>query len=200
MPDKRVDDYISKSADFAQPILNHLRQLVHQSCPMVEENIKWGFPVFEYKGILCSMASFKNHCSFGFWKASLLKDAAAILENKGGNMGSLGKIKSMKDLPKDAVLIEWLHEAMILNEKGIKVPEKKTNSKAPVTVPEILTEALAKNKKAAITFHAFSPSHQREYIEWITEARTDATRDKRLATTIEWLTEGKPRMWKYIKK
>jgi len=152
MPDKRVDDYISKSADFAQPILNHLRQLVHQSCPMVEENIKWGFPVFEYKGILCSMVSFKNHCSFGFWKASLLKDAAAILENKGGNMGSLGKIKSMKDLPKDAVLIEWLHEAMILNEKGIKVPEKKTNSKAPVTVPEILPKPWLKIKKQPLLF------------------------------------------------
>lgn len=200
MQDKRIDDYISKSEDFAQPILIHLRKLVHTACPMVEETIKWGFPIFEYKGILCNMAAFKQHCAFGFWKASLLKDGAMIKENKRSGMGSLGKIKRLDDLPPDSALIEWLNEAMILNENGIKLPEKKKNLKAKIIVPDILIKALGKNKKAGAAFNNFSPSHKREYIEWIVEAKTEATRDKRLATTIEWLTEGKSRMWKYVKK
>ena len=199
--DKRIDDYISKSADFAKPILNHLRKIIHVACPQVEETIKWGFPHFGYKGMMCSMAAFKQHCAFGFWKATLMKDADKMLDNQGQAMGHAGKIKSLKDLPSDKILIGWVKEAMKLNDEGIKLPEKKrSESKPEINVPDVLKKELVKHKKAADTFSNFSPSHKREYIEWIEEAKTEATQSKRILTTIEWLTEGKTRMWKYVKK
>jgi uncharacterized protein YdeI (YjbR/CyaY-like superfamily) len=199
--DKRIDDYISKSADFAKPILNHLRKIIHVACPQVEETIKWGFPHFGYKGMMCSMAAFKQHCAFGFWKAALMKDADTLLDNQGQAMGHAGKIKSLKDLPSDKILIGWIKEAMKLNDEGIKLPErKKSEAKPEIMVPDALKKELVKHKKASDTFSNFSPSHKREYIEWIEEAKTEATQSKRILTTIEWLTEGKTRMWKYVKK
>lgn len=195
--DPRVSAYIEKSADFAQPILNHLRALVHKACPNVLETIKWSMPSFEYKGMMCGIASFKAHCTFGFWKQSLL-ESDAFPQSKTA-MGSFGRITSLKDLPKDKVIIGIIHQAMELNEKGINVPKTKNGSRAGknVAVPEVLAEALKKDKAASATFERFPPSSRREYIEWITEAKTDATRDKRLATTLEWLAEGKRRNWKY---
>jgi uncharacterized protein YdeI (YjbR/CyaY-like superfamily) len=199
--DKRIDDYISKSDDFAKPILNHLRKIIHVACPQVEETIKWGFPHFGYKGMMCSMAAFKQHCAFGFWKAALMKDADKMLDNQGQAMGHAGKLKTLKDLPSDKILIGWVKEAMKLNDEGIKLPErKKSDSKPEIIVPDALKKELVKHKKASDTFSNFSPSHKREYIEWIEEAKTEATKSKRILTTIEWLTEGKTRMWKYVKK
>ncbi|QYO67941.1 YdeI/OmpD-associated family protein [Leptolyngbya sp. 7M] len=195
--DPRVDEYIEESEDFARPILEHLRSLVHQACPDVSETLKWSMPAFEYKGILCGMASFKAHCAFMFWKQSLIESDAFPKEKTA--MGSFGKINSLKDLPSDKVIISLIHKAMELNEKGIKV-ERKAKPKAEIVVPDILAGELKKNKKAAATFEKFPPSCKREYIEWITDAKTDATREKRLATTIEWLMEGKRRNWKYEKK
>lgn len=194
--DPRVDEYIERSADFARPILTHIRGLVHRACPDVSETLKWSMPSFEYKGILCGIASFKAHCAFMFWKQSLIESDAFPKEKTA--MGSFGKITSLKDLPSDKVIISLIHKAIELNEKGIKV-EKKAKPKAEIVVPEILAAALKKNKKAAATFEKFPPSCKREYIEWITDAKTDATREKRLATTIEWLMEGKRRNWKYEK-
>ena len=192
--DSRVDAYIDKSADFAKPILTHVRQLIHEVCPDVKETLKWSMPAFEYKGILCGMAAFKEHATFGFWKHSLmgLGDRAEATA-----MGSFGKLQSLKDLPSDAKVKKLIKEAMRLNDEGIKIEKKVPKEKKELVVPAILLEALAKNAKASETFDRLSYSHKKEYVEWITEAKTDATRDKRLATTIEWLTEGKARNWKY---
>ncbi|HXF99893.1 MAG TPA: YdeI/OmpD-associated family protein [Bacteroidota bacterium] len=196
--DPRVDAYIAKSADFARPILEHLRALVHKACPDVQETMKWSFPHFDYKGIMCSMAAFKHHCSFGFWKASLMKDPDGILTT-GNGMGNLGKITSLKDLPSDRILIKYIKEAAKLNEEGVKVDRTKSATKKPLTIPADLASALKKNRKALQVFEKFPPSHKREYIEWITEAKRPETRAKRIATTLQWLSEGKSRNWKYEK-
>jgi uncharacterized protein YdeI (YjbR/CyaY-like superfamily) len=197
--DKRVDAYVLKSADFAIPILNHLRECVHHTCPNVEETIKWGFPHFDYKGIMCSMASFKHHCAFGFWKASLMSDPTLMENAKNeASMGHLGKITSLKDLPSEKKLIGYIKEAMKLNEVGVKLVKPKSIKKE-IAMPDYFIQALSKNKKAKSNFETFSPSQQREYLEWLTDAKTDATREKRLSTAVTWLGEGKARNWKYAK-
>jgi uncharacterized protein YdeI (YjbR/CyaY-like superfamily) len=195
--DERVDAYIARSAEFARPILNHLRDVVHAACPEVEETMKWSFPNFMYKGMLCSMASFKEHCAFGFWKGSLILNKEGDYTKDG--MGHLGRIAKLADLPSKKVLTGYIKEAMKLNDAGVKSPTRsKPRAPKEVVVPQELTSALAKNKKALSTFEKFSPSHKREYIEWITEAKTEATRTRRLETAIEWIAEGKPRNWKYM--
>ncbi|HET6254254.1 MAG TPA: YdeI/OmpD-associated family protein [Puia sp.] len=197
--DPRVDAYIAKSAEFAQPILRHLRQLVHKACPGATETVKWGMPFFEYSGgLLCNMAAFKQHCAFGFWNASLLKDPGGIVQVKNKtSMGHFERITSLKDLPADKAVLALIKEAGKLNEQGIKKPAPKKESKPELPVPPALAAALKKNKKAKTFFDQMPPSHRREYIEWITEAKTEPTRDKRIATTVEWLTEGKSRNWQY---
>jgi uncharacterized protein YdeI (YjbR/CyaY-like superfamily) len=197
--DPRIDAYIEKSAEFAQPILAHLRKLVHKACPDVKETLKWSMPSFEYKGILCGFAAFKQHCTFGFWKQSLMETDAFPAEKTA--MGSFGRIASKKDLPADKVIIGLIHQAMELNEKGIKVEKKKpaAAAKKELVIPDILVTALKNNKAAQATFESFPPSCKKEYVEWITEAKTEPTREKRLATTLEWLAEGKKRNWKYEK-
>jgi uncharacterized protein YdeI (YjbR/CyaY-like superfamily) len=195
--DPRIDAYIEKSADFAKPVLTHFRQLVHKACPDVVETIKWGMPAFEYKGPLCGMASFKAHCAVNFWKESLLGSNAFPAEKNA--MGSFGRITSKKDLPADKVMVDLIKRAAELNDKGIKVSKKPAAEKKELPVPAVLAQALAKNTKARETFENFPPSCRKEYIQWITEAKTEPTRDKRLATTIEWLSEGKKRNWKYEK-
>lgn len=193
--DIRIDAYIERSADFARPILTHLRKLVHKACPDVTETVKWSMPAFEFKGILCGFAAFKQHCTFGFWKQSLMEsDAFSSTETA---MGSFGRITSLKDLPSDKVLVGLIHQAMELNEKGIKVPKKPAPEKKELIVPDVLASALNKNKLARSTFDNFTYSCKKEYIEWINEAKTEPTRDKRVATTVEWLAEGKRRNWKY---
>lgn len=196
-----VDDYIQKAQPYAQPIIIHLRKLVHKACPTVEEKIKWGMPSFEYKGLMCGFAAFKNHCTFGFWKASLMKDPM-LMENAKSEvaMGHLGRITSLKDLPSDAKIIGYIKEAMKLNDEGVKVLKPKTTIKKELTIPNDILIFIKKNKKAFLFFEAFSTSNKRDYIEWITEAKTDATREKRLTQAIEWIAEGKPRNWKYIKE
>jgi uncharacterized protein YdeI (YjbR/CyaY-like superfamily) len=198
--DPRVDAYIGKSAEFAKPILTHLRALIHKACPEVQETIKWGFASFDYKGPLCSMAAFKQHMSFGFWKASLMKDAEKLKGNQEEGMGHLGRITSMKDLPSDKALIGYIKEAATLNEKGIKLPPKKKTEAKEVIPPDYFLKAVKKNKKALSTYDNFSPSCKKEYIMWVTEAKTDETRNKRLETAVEWMAEGKQRNWKYMKK
>lgn len=201
--EKAMDAYIAKSADFAKPILNHIRELVHKVCPDVEEKMKWSMPHFDYKGeMMCGMAAFKQHASFGFWKAALMKDPVLIESAKTEvAMGHLGKITSLKDLPSDKKLAAWIKEAMLLNDKGIKVPSKaKSAEKKELVVPDYFIKALAKNKKAQKVWDAFAYSHKKEYLQWITEAKTEATRESRMATTLEWVAEGKGRNWKYEKK
>lgn len=200
--DLHIDAYIARSQQFAKPILEHLRKLVHKACPEVEEKIKWGFPHFDYKGMMCSMASFKQHCAFGFWKASLMKDKKLMQNAKlESAMGHLGKITSLKDLPSDKVLLAYIKEAKKLNDKDVKLPAKKAESvKKEIVIPEYFIKALKKNISVLKVFDNFSSSHRKEYVEWITEAKTEETRNKRIATAIEWIAEGKPRNWKYMKK
>ena len=193
--DPRVDAYIERSADFAWPILTHLRDVVHTACPEVEESIKWGMPAFSWHGLLCGMAAFKAHCTFGFWKRSLMSDA----EKAAVAMGQFGRITAVKDLPSRRQLSTLVRRAMKLNEAGAKAPAKPRPKRKPLPVPADLAAALKKKRAAKATFDAFSPSNRRDYIEWIEGAKTDATRKKRLATTLEWLAEGKPHNWKYMK-
>lgn len=198
-----IDNYIAKSADFAKPVLLHLRELVHKTCPQVEEKIKWGFPHFDYKGeMMCSMAAFKQHAVFGFWKAALMKDPALVAIAKSEvAMGHLGRITSLKDLPEDKKITAWIKEAMKLNDEGIKLPAKPiVKEKKEIIVPDYLSNALLNNSKAATTFNAFSYSHKKEYVEWITGAKTDETRNKRMAKAIEMLEEGKGLNDKYAVK
>jgi hypothetical protein len=192
--DSRVDAYIEKSAEFAKPILVHIRKLVHKACPEAVETMKWSMPHFDHKGMLCGMASFKQHCTLGFWKQSLLENDAFPAQKTA--MGSFGRITSISDLPPDDVIVGLVRQAAELNEKGVKV-EKKPSVKKDLVVPDYLNAALKKNKTAWETFENFPYSCKKEYVEWIAEAKTDATREKRLATTLEWLSEGKRRNWKY---
>jgi uncharacterized protein YdeI (YjbR/CyaY-like superfamily) len=202
--DKRIDAYIAKAEPFAWPILEHMRMLVHKACPEVTETIKWGMPSFDYKGPYFSFAAFKKHCAFGFWKAKLINDPKNYLGlNKadgGEAMGNFGRVSSLKDLPPDKVLLDFFKQAKKLNDEGVKLPPKSKIAAKAVKPPAYLLTALKKNKKALLTFETFSPSNKRDYIEWLTEAKTETTREKRLVQAIEWMAEGKPRNWKYMKK
>ncbi len=196
--DNRVDLYINNAAVFAQPILEHLRMLVHEACPEISETIKWGFPHFEYRGNVCSMAGFKSYCAFSFWKASLLPDLHHLTgEDKPHSMGHLGKIESVVDLPGDDVLITYIQNAVILNKEGVKIPRKQATPKVNLQVPDDFIEKLVNDPDAGVNFEKFSYSQKKEYLEWFTEAKTEATRNKRMETAIEWIAEGKSRNWKY---
>ena len=192
--DPRIDAYIERAAPFAQPILTHVRALVHEACPEVEETIKWNMPPFVHAGgILCGMAAFKQHASFGFWKHALVVGEG---EPRDG-MGSYGKLVSVKDLPPKKILLAHVRRAMQLNEDGVKSPARKAAPKPPPETPADLAAALKQDKAAKATFDAFPPGCKREYIEWIVEAKREDTRAKRLAQAVEWMAEGKRRNWKY---
>ncbi len=189
--DARVDTYIAKSPEFAQPILNHIRKLVLEACPEAEETLKWSFPNFLYKGMLCSVAAFKNHCSFGFWKRKLIFVNKKVSSGEG--MGQFGRITSISDLPPKNVLLGYIKEAVRLNEEGVKVPKARPKRKKPLAIPAPLKSALSKNKKALATFENFSYTHKKEYVDWINEAKREETRDQRLTSAIKWMAEGKSR-------
>jgi uncharacterized protein YdeI (YjbR/CyaY-like superfamily) len=194
------DAYITDAPAYAKPILTKLRALFHKACPDIEEVMKWSFPHFEYRGIVANMAAFKNYVRWGFWKAALMSDLHSLFEAMGDTTMGATKAATVDDLPSDKILIEYIREAVALNEKGVKVRARKKRPPKPVEVPEYFLTALKKNKKALAAFEAFSPSHKREYIDWITEAKQEATRQQRLATAIEWIAEAKPRHWKYMKR
>jgi uncharacterized protein YdeI (YjbR/CyaY-like superfamily) len=194
--DPRVDAYIAKSPEFAHAILTHLRAQVHSHCPDAVETIKWGMPHFDYKGVIfCHCAAFKQHCGFGFWLGDLLQ----IEPKLDAAMGQFGRITSLADLPTDKQFAKLIKQAMTLHDEGAKAPSrvKPTTEKKELGIPPEFIAAVKKNKLALATFEAFSPSKKKEYVEWYSEAKTDATRDKRLAQTIDWMAEGKSRNWKY---
>jgi len=195
-----IDAYIARSAPFARPILKHLRAIVHAGCPDVEETLKWGHPSFDYKGILCGMAAFKAHATFGFWKYALLIGDRKLGKSDEKAMGQFGRITSIADLPDRTTLIALVRRAAALNEQGIRPPRPKRRPATPPRTPVLLAAALRKSKKALATFQALSPSHKRDYIEWLTEAKGEDTRARRLATAIAWMAEGKHRNWKYDRK
>lgn len=193
--DHRVGTYINEAPPFAQPILEHLRDLVHEVCPEVEEDIKWSMPFFNYKGTpICSMAAFKQHCAFGFWRH---KDLMGGKQDEG--MGQFGKLTSLKDLPPGEALAALIRKAIALNESGVRARRSRTAAKTAPVPPKDFAARLAMKEHVAArkTYESFPPGAQREYVAWITEAKTDATRQKRIATALEWLAEGKRRNWKY---
>ena len=192
--DPRIDAYIDRQADFARPILRHLREVVHAACPDCEEAVKWSSPHFMYKGeMLAGMAAFKQHATFGFWRGSLVVGEG---NEQMSGMGQFGRLTSIDDLPPQSELQALVHKAMKLTDEGVKPPRDK-HRKEPFTVPQDMRAALDANQAAAATFDAFPPSAQREYVEWVTESKRDETRSKRLAQSVEWLAEGKRRNWKY---
>lgn len=194
--DPRVDAYIAGAAPFAQPILGKLRAIVHEACPGAEETIKWSMPCFMHAGgILCSMAAFRQHVSFGFWKHALVMGEGVGRDG----MGSFGRMASVKDLPAKKDLLALIRKAMALNEQGVKTPgaRKATGPRPPPAAPDDLVAALRRSKAAAATFQALPPGQQREYIDWLVGAKREETRAKRLAQAVEWLAEGKRRNWKY---
>ena len=194
--DPRIDAYIARQADFARPILEYLRAVVHEACPTVEETLKWSAPSFVHAGgILCGMAAFKQHASFGFWKHALVVGEGQARDG----MGSYGKLTSIEDLPPKKQLLAHVTKAMKLNEEGVKTPtvRRSTTVKPPPEAPADLAAALRKNARAKATFDAFPPGQKREYIEWLAEAKRDETRQKRLVQAVEWMAEGKRRNWKY---
>ena len=197
--ENKVDTYIKDAADFAQPVLIYLRALVHKCCPEVEETIKWGVPNFLYRGgILCNMAAFKQYCSFGFWNAKQMEDPDGLFV--ADTAGSIGRIRSLNDLPPEALLVKYIKAAVLLHGNGLKTTVKSSpqpNEAVEITLPEYLRDALAAHPKAADVFTAFSRSHKKEYIDWLEGAKTDATRNKRIAQALEWMAEGRSRNWKY---
>ncbi len=195
------NEYIANSAPFAREILTELRTQVNNYCPECKEEMKWSFPNFTYKGsILCSMAAFKQHCSFGFWLESVMTDNHEVFKRNEGGMGSLGKLQSKNDLPSSDIMGSYILQAMSLVDAGVKLKKAPTaEEKKKLEIPQILTEALKKDKTAGETFEGMSYSHKKEYAEWITGAKTEDTALRRLETTLSNLREGKSKEWKYQK-
>ncbi len=195
----QFDEYISKSADFAKPILSHLRKIIHDTCPDVEEIIKWGNPHFDYKGdMMLILAAFKNHCSFSIFKAGLMTEPKLVESVKAGKkFGYMDKIKTLSDLPSEKVLVAYIKEAMALNEKGIKKANPKSASPKVLEVPDYFAEKLNANPIAKEIFETKSASFRKDYLVWITSAKTEETRQKRMEQSIEWIAAGKSRFWQY---
>lgn len=193
--DQQFDAKIAAAPKFAQPVMRKLRTWVHKHCPRVEETLKWNQPTFTLDGnILCFMAAFKAYCTFGFWHP-LMRG-----EDEGTVMHQFGRMSGINDLPPEAAFAKQMRRAIEIEEKKLKAPAKKRRTKPPMTVPEDFLKALDRNTKASAAFEAFSPSHRREYVEWIIEAKRPETRERRLATALEWLAEGKPRNWKHERR
>jgi uncharacterized protein YdeI (YjbR/CyaY-like superfamily) len=201
MRNPAVDAYIAKSADFAKPILKHVRKLMHKGCPKIEETIKWGVPAFERGGIVAMMAAFKRHVAFGFWSERLIREKLGAdgdrMFPKDAKLGMGGRrYLARAELPADAVIVRAVRAAVALNEAGVR-PKRALKRKPPPKAPPYLVAALRKNAKARATYARLTPAQRREYVDWLTEAKQDATRERRLAQTVEWLAAGRQRNWKY---
>jgi uncharacterized protein YdeI (YjbR/CyaY-like superfamily) len=195
-----VDAYIAKAAPFAQPILEHLRDAVHEAAPGVEETIKWSRPFFLYRGIILgNISAFKQHCSFGLWGSEIAQALRADGVASSEGMGTFGKITTLSDLPTRKKLVSYIRDAAKSIDDGARTKSiaRPKVAKAAFVVADALAAALKKDKAASAKFEAMAPSCQREYSEWIADAKRDETRDKRLATALEWIAEGKHRHWKY---
>jgi uncharacterized protein YdeI (YjbR/CyaY-like superfamily) len=194
--DPRIDAYIDGKAAFARPILQHLRAAVHRAVPDVEETLRWSMPSFTYQGqILCSMAAFKEHAVFGFWRG---KEVSGEQESASA-MGQFGRLTSIADLPDDAALDEMIRKAAALIDSGTRAPRPVKHPKPELAMPDDLASALAASPAAQASYDAFPPSAKRDYVEWVLGAKQPATRAKRIAQAVEWMAEGKRRNWKYEK-
>ncbi|MDB4877639.1 MAG: hypothetical protein JWM41_4085 [Gemmatimonadetes bacterium] len=193
--DKRVDAYIAKAPDFAKPILTTIRETVHEACPDCEETLKWSAPAFMHNGIVLVMGAFKEHAAVSFWKGALILEDGVRVE---GTAGQFGKLRSVADLPPKKKLVGYIKKAVELNATGTTVPKRTPKPKKALAMPDYFIAAIKKNKKALAGYEKFSPSQQREYIEWITDAKGEDTRMRRVTQAVEWMAEGKPRNWKYM--
>jgi uncharacterized protein YdeI (YjbR/CyaY-like superfamily) len=197
--DPRVDAYINKAADFARPILQHIRKLIHQAEPEIKETIKWGHVHFDLKSPVCYMAAFKKHCRFGFWHSALLPDPEGLLRGHGDDSGPLTQLSTLSDLPADEILLWYMRNAVDNNKRGIK-PSKAPKAavvKTALSIPDDFEDLLDANAAVKETFDAFSYSKRKEYLDWFADAKTEATRLKRMNTALGWIAEGKSRNWKY---
>jgi uncharacterized protein YdeI (YjbR/CyaY-like superfamily) len=193
--DPRVDAYIARQADFARPILDHLRRVAHAASPDIGEAIKWGMPFFTYHDQnLANMAGFKKHVAFGFWHDKVGRESA-----RGNAMGQFGRITRLSDLPSEEEIGALVTQATALIDAGDRPRAGPKAVKPPRAVHPAFQAALDANPAALAVWAAFTPGKVRDYCEWIGEAKTDATRDKRVATAVEWIAQGKDRNWKYRK-
>ncbi|HET8690544.1 MAG TPA: YdeI/OmpD-associated family protein [Steroidobacteraceae bacterium] len=196
-----VDAYIAKAAPFAQPILKHIRKLMHKGSPRLEETIKWGVPTFERQGIVAMMAAFKKHVAFGFWSEKLIRerlggDADRVFP-RDAKLGMGGRRYLRKEeLPADIVILRAVKLAVALNEAGVR-PKRALSRKPPPKAPPDLAAALRKNAKARATFERLTPGKKREYVDWLLEAKRPETRARRLAEATRLLAAGRERYWKY---
>lgn len=195
--DKRVDAYIAKAQPFAQPILRHIRAVMHEACPDVVETIKWGMPHFEYHGNLAGMSAFKAHAAFGFWKGELV---TGKLPGATDAMWGFGKLTSVKDLPSKRQLVGYIKKAMKLNAEGVAKPKPVKRAKAGLAMPDDLAAALKRSARARKTWEGFPPGKRREFIEWVTGAKRAETRERRVEGAVALLGEGKSLNWKYEKR
>jgi uncharacterized protein YdeI (YjbR/CyaY-like superfamily) len=199
--DPRVDDYIARAAPFAHAPLAHIRDAMHAALPDVTEAIKWSHPFFLLDGRpFANMAAFKAHCSLGFWRGGRPVAEAAAGEREKA-MGQFGRIESVAELPKAAALRKVIVAARAaweaaIEDKAAAPPSPRAKPEAPA-VPDDFAAALRTQAAARKRFDAFTPSQQREYVDWILEARREATRTSRIAQAVEWIAEGKTRNWKY---
>ena len=190
---KNTEEYIEASAEFARPILRHIRDLVHATVPGIEEQIKWQFPCFMYKGkILCHMAAFKSHCAFGFWLAPLMKDPAGVLEKRGDSsaMGQLGRITSLESLPDAAILKAYIIEAAALIDAGKTLPKKEAKDKPEIQIDPLFQAKLQEHPKLWEAFSNLRASHQYEYIHYINEAKREETKVRRIEKSLEMISKG----------
>lgn len=195
------DRYIEQAESFAAPIFEHLRSLIHSTCPTVSEKIKWGIPHFDYADeMMCVFAAYKRHCSFSFWKGSLLNDPR-FKQNHDlpATRRFMGKLTTIEDLPPDGDLVAWIKEAMSLNERGIKLPGKAPQAPREIEVHPDFAARLSASPEVEAIFESKAPSFRKEYCVWIADAKTDATRSKRIDEALSWIAEGKGRFWKYAK-
>lgn len=196
--DPRVDAYIENAEPFARPVLEHLRRVIHRACPDVTETIKWGMPAFDYEGPLAHFAAFKTHAVLSLWKGKLLFGDGPTPGGGEEAMGQFGRIRRVSDLPAERTLISLIRRAAALNQTGVRL--HRSNPRPAMRTPPFLMDALAKDQRALATYNGFSAAQRREYIEWVTAAKTEATRNRRVATAVEWMSEGKQRNWKYRKR
>ncbi len=192
--DPRVDAYIARAAPFAQPILAHVRDIVHGAAPEIAETIKWSMPFFVHGGRpIANMAAFKAHAAFGFWQ----RDATADAGSREA-MGEFGRLTCIADLPGEAVLANRVRAAIAAAAAGAPV-RRAAGHKPPLATPYDLQLALDAAPAAAAGFAALTPGARREYVEWVTGARQPATRAKRIATTVEQVAAGRKLNWRYEK-
>jgi uncharacterized protein YdeI (YjbR/CyaY-like superfamily) len=210
---KKIDAYITKAPEFAQPVLERFRKAAHRASPDIEETIKWGLPCFEYQGLVAGMGAYKQHVALNFWRGMLIPDPDKLFAQVGNNEMAAIKVASVKAMPPQAVLVRYLKAAIKLNVAQAKTRQAAKKTGGPktttkrsakkkttkrVTVPADFATALARKKKAQTTFDGFSYTYRKEYVEWITAAKRAETRKRHIKQAVEWLAEGKPRNWKYM--